>query len=120
MKIEYKVVTNLVVFFVFILIAYLNLKRDSNNISKIRNEIYEQFKYQKFNGLVIKKYLDSNDHECPHLVIENFNNTLYDNLFSFDSSGFYNFIKLNDTVKKDSGSLDIYIKNNLLDTVFHM
>ena len=79
------------------------------------NDYCKEFGKQKFNGKIVNKYIDTNNHNYQMLIIQKYD--LRDSLaFNTDLSGFYDYIKTNDTVEKVENSNEIKIINR--DTSF--
>jgi hypothetical protein len=73
----------------------------------------KDFKKLYINGVVIKKYIDSQEHSYPMIFIKNFNSNDTVNLnLVFDTTNLFNVLKESDTVYKDRNKLDLYISNN--------
>lgn len=69
----------------------------------------------KFEGKVLKKYLDKKEHLNPVLIT---NDQPYKLIIQIDISRFYEFVEVGDSLKKEKGSLDIRLIRTGLDTVF--
>jgi hypothetical protein len=77
----------------------------------------EGFKREKFSGKIVKKYIDKKQHNYHMLVIqkkEGRDSTFYDT----DSSGFYEFVEIGDSIIKIENSNEIKIVNK--DTSFYI
>ncbi len=78
-------------------------------------EAENSLKKEKFNGNVVKKYIDREQHLYPTLKLANYNRIV---VVDYDKSGFYPFVQIGDSLIKEKGSLDIRLIRNELDTVF--
>ena len=78
-------------------------------------DVLELFKQYKYNGLIIKKYIDSAEHSTKTVIIENFNKPIPDTLtlLDWDRTNFFYKINKNDTIIKDSGSNSVHLKNRI-------
>lgn len=80
---------------------------------------YKDFKSDTYDYLVINKYIDSNEHSYPTLVLQykdgyQFKNTDLD----FDKSNLFNFLSVGDSIKKEKGSAIVRVINRKVDTTF--
>jgi hypothetical protein len=61
-------------------------------------------------GVVQKKYIDSSQHSFPTIEIQNLKDFKIKKLnLILDTSGFFDRINLNDTLKKEIGSSEIHV-----------
>jgi len=76
-------------------------------------DVLELFRDYKFNGLIINKYIDKDEHSTETVIIKNFNETIPDTLtlLDWDKTGLYYKINKNDTIIKQRGSNSVYLKN---------
>jgi hypothetical protein len=76
-------------------------------------DVLELFRDNKFNGLIINKYIDKAEHSTKTVIIKNFNVTIPDTLtlLDWDKTGLYYKINKNDTIIKERGSNSVYLKN---------
>jgi hypothetical protein len=77
------------------------------------------YKIDEFNGVVIDKYIDKNEHNFKKIII-NENNTRRVVLFDIEISGVYDFFMVGDSIAKDKGNLQIRVIRNDLDTTLQM
>ncbi|MGC9342622.1 MAG: hypothetical protein ACP5E3_07985 [Bacteroidales bacterium] len=77
------------------------------------------YKIDEFNGVVIDKYIDKNEHNFKKVII-NENNTRRVVLFDIEISGVYDFFMVGDSIAKDKGNLQIRVIRNDLDTTLQM
>ncbi len=61
--------------------------------------MFEKFKARSFHGVITKKYEDIDHHLNKTFEVES-----QKIVIDFDRTGFYEFIKVNDSVIKESGS----------------
>ncbi|MEJ8820319.1 hypothetical protein [Lacibacter sp. H407] len=74
---------------------------------------YKEFQKIKLDGILIKKYIDSSQHSFPTLEVQNLGDSRVEKLnLNLDASGFYDKINLLDTLYKEVGKDEVYIKNN--------
>ncbi|HPR86325.1 MAG TPA: hypothetical protein PLG33_09740 [Prolixibacteraceae bacterium] len=98
-------------FCVFIALIFLMIKWEDYSHKKF----LEKYKKAKFEGQIIKKYIDRKQHNYQMLVIqkkEGRDSTYYDT----DSSGFWDFVEIGDSVIKIENSNEIKVVNK--DTSF--
>jgi hypothetical protein len=97
--------------FVFLCISYPSLNDSACDAFKI-------FKAQKFNAIVINKYIDKEQHSCPTLILKiNGKTEKYADLV-FDRTNFFEFVKNGDTLNKNNNDSLLHIRNLNLDTAF--
>ncbi len=74
---------------------------------------YNQYLKISFNGIVIKKFVDPNEHSFPYIYIGNDKKKNdIEKLSLFNDTTAYNYIHLNDTVVKFKDDPWIYKKTN--------
>lgn len=78
-------------------------------------EYCKKFKKDKFSGKVLKKYIDSTQHNY-HMLVYTREEGIDSNEFDNDLSGFYAYIEINDSIIKVENSYEIKIVNR--DTSF--
>jgi hypothetical protein len=96
----------LVVFLLFLLVIYAMVP--SVNYTNCLNS--QKFQVLIFDGVVVNKYLDKSQHSTPIVEIKNFEGRIDSVDLLGDHSGLYNKMRVNDTLKKESGSNEIQIK----------
>ena len=80
---------------------------------------YEDFKSDTYDYLVINKYIDSNQHSYPTLVLQYKDGYQFKNTdFDFDKSNLFNFLSVGDSIKKEKGAAIIRVINRKVDTTF--
>ena len=72
--------------------------------------LYENYKAQSFEGPVIKKFINPDDHSFPIVYILG-KDDIHEINFSYDTV-VYNAIKKGDTISKMKNDKFMYIKNN--------
>lgn len=83
------------------------------------NMAVNAYKTDEFNGVVIDKFIDRNEHNFKKVFI-NENNTQRVILFDIETSGVYDFFSIGDSITKHKGSLQIRVIRNDLDTTLQM
>ena len=86
---------------------------------EICHRIYNQFKNEKFNSRISNKYIDKLQHNSRVIIIENLDKSI-DTIMSFDwdTSDFYDFAVIGDSIVKYKGDSIIYLFRNEIDTSF--
>lgn len=102
-----------------IIISGLISCENSNQKEFFDKIVYDEY-YSKYQGLVIKKYIDKQNRGRPIIVVrnENFGNEKKD--FVFQSTRIFDFIEVGDTISKNRESLFVTIKRTDLDTVIKL
>ena len=81
----------------------------------------KETKGSQFYGKVRKKYIDSSNHSCNTITVENNNHFTYVVVFPDNEElALYDTIEINDSIRKDANSLRFYIKrynSNKTDTI---
>ena len=87
----------------------------------IRCHIKEEMEKTEFNGIVLKKLLDYNNHGYPEIEFKSLSNSkIIKVYFIREESGFFNNIQIGDTVCKKVGSLKITSSSkNIRDSLFY-
>jgi primosomal protein N'' len=96
------------IFSLFFLLLYFILPSSNEN----RCFCQERFDNLEFNGKVVKKYFDKNQHSVPILEILNEKGELQHVNFFLEQTTFYQQINTNDSVNKRRNSNVLYIFNN--------
>ena len=74
---------------------------------------FKAFLQLSYQGVIVKKYIDRDEHDYHTIEIKSFNNIQNEKLIlDYDKSGFYKMINVNDTIYKKTGSDTIFIDNN--------
>ncbi|MCX7552104.1 MULTISPECIES: hypothetical protein [Flavobacteriaceae] len=81
--------------------------------------VYDEYHY-KYEGIIIDKYIDKQNHATPIIIIRNEIFGDYKKDFIFQSSDFFDFFKVGDTISKKRKSLLINIKRKDLDTLMKL
>lgn len=70
---------------------------------------YDDFLNEYYNGVVVKKYIDSSEHSYKTVEIKNFGNSEVDKLIlDFDTTDLYDRLNLNDSIYKQTGKDSIF------------
>jgi hypothetical protein len=87
----------------------------------IRCFLKKEMEKTDLNGIVVKKFLDYENHGCPKIEFKSITNgKIIEVNFVREESGFFNNIQIGDTVYKKVGSLKIISSNkNLRDSLFY-
>ncbi len=81
--------------------------------------VYDEY-HSNYDGVVTEKYIDKENHARPIVIIRH---QIFDNIkkdFVFQSSDFFDFIKIGDTLTKKNESLLINLKRENLDTIIKL
>src|SRR5690242_464814 len=105
--------TNVKIGIVGAILLYLLIKGTIES-SHSACKVLDLFRNYKFNGIIINKYIDKEDHATKKVIIKNFDAAVPDTLtlLDWDKTGLYNKINKNDTIIKELGSNSVYLKNN--------
>jgi hypothetical protein len=98
-------------FCVFLILVFLMIKFEDYS----HKRFLEKYKKEKFEGKILRKYIDRKQHNYQMLVIqkkEGQDSSSYSN----DSSGFWDFIEIGDSIIKIENSNEIKVVNK--DTSF--
>ena len=99
----------------FIVFVALTTKEDSAGVCNS----YKDLKNDTYDYVVINKYIDSNQHSYPTLVLQYKDGYQFKNTdFDFDKSNLFNFLSVGDSIKKEKGSAIIRVINRKVDTTF--
>lgn len=82
--------------------------------SLIQNE-----KSDTYSGLIIEKYVDQDQHMYKKVILDKKPGTDVI-LLDWETSGFYEFLKVGDSVSKNTNSLQVQIWRNNKDTVYNL
>lgn len=73
---------------------------------------YQDFLKDSYNGIVVKKYINREQHSYKTVEIKNLTDSKINVfLLDFDISCFYDKININDTIYKEHGNNTIYLTN---------
>jgi hypothetical protein len=99
---------------IFIIIYFLNLP--SRKETCLEHTI--KIKNREFKGILKEKYIDKKQHFSKVLkVTSSSENDIL--VLTFDKSGLFDYLQINDSIIKESGSLELEIfRNDLADTGF--
>ena len=78
---------------------------------------FKDFKSYKYDYLVINKYLDSNEHSYPTLILQDGKGDRFQNQDLIDdNSGLFQFLSVGDSIQKRKGDSVVNVIRNKLDT----
>jgi CYTH domain-containing protein len=81
-------------------------------VLKSKCNAFKDFLITPYRGIVINKYINSEQHSAQTVEIKNFTNNNKDILIlDFDITNFYNKININDTIFKEVGKDSVFILN---------
>lgn len=82
-------------------------------------QVVNIYKSKSFSGLVTKRYIDKEQHGYHKVILinEGKENVV---IMDWEKGGLFNFIQVGDTLNKSSGSLNVHLKREKLDTVIKM
>ena len=103
-----------IIFLGFLIILILSIFRSPD----VNCACEEDLKKRSFNGIVLNKYKDYNQHAYPAIKISSGNLYSKEYFFEGENSGCYNFVQIGDSLVKEKGSLVINLIRNGIDTFF--
>ena len=112
--------TNLVllIIIVFVIIVAFSLLRIPVK-EKYNCESFVRMKEKEFYGCVVKKFRDVGNHNLPTIKIQSQKGEIDQISLLRDISGLYDYLDINDTVKKEKGSESVYVRSiSKIDTTF--
>ena len=110
---------------IVIFIGFLILRILKPDLFFIKHDIrcYEKKEMEKieFNGIVVKKFINYENHSIPEIEFKSLtNNKILKVYFAREESGFFNNIQIGDTVNKKFGTLKLISSNkNIRDSLFY-
>ncbi len=82
---------------------------------------FKEFKSYKYDYLVLNKYLDSNEHSYPTLILQDGKGNKFPNQdLIMDNSGLFDFLNIGDSIKKKQGDSLVNVVNSSLDTTIEV
>ena len=84
-----------------------------------RNSVLRSYKSLKYEGVVINKFRDLDEHNFRKVIIKE-NNTSRTVLFNNQTSNIYDYIEIGDSIIKEESSFQIQVFRNGQDTVLVM
>lgn len=81
---------------------------------KICIQQYEKEKSVYYDGIVTNKYIDSTEHNYRTIILSNHKSLWMD----WDESGLYEFIEVNDSIVKDTGSYEVRLYRDSIEYNF--
>ena len=81
--------------------------------------IIKKEKTKSFEGVVIHKFIDSDNHNWKKVILrtDKGERTLF---LNWESGGLYNYLKVGDFLKKEKNELKIHIHKPTLDTIYQL
>ena len=107
-----------IIVFPVIVIGLFIFSQPSDNY--MRCVIVERFKEQHYNGVIVDKYIDKENHANETLIVENGNNksTIID--FIYLPREDFNIIQIGDSIFKESGDEFILMKRDSIHHKFYL
>lgn len=87
-----------------------------SRINKMQCETEKKVIQENLNGVVVKNYRDPNNRDVRTLKYLNGSDTLISKIFYYETSEFFEYLKSDDQIKKESGSLKFTMTRNGKDT----
>lgn len=84
-----------------------------------RNTISNNFSKLNINGIVVKKYIDYDDHYARIIIVKNFSGEVERVDLTLVQNDLYNLINIRDTLIKDSATNKILIRRFEFDTILN-
>ncbi|SFF08002.1 hypothetical protein [Sunxiuqinia elliptica] len=81
------------------------------NYDEIRNQAYKSLKFDLYDGIIVEKYLDKDNHNYPTMKI-NTTKGLQVVRLPLDKSGLFEFVEIKDSIFKDYGSYNVEVYRN--------
>lgn len=97
----------MIFFILFFSLVYYIISRGA----KVNCELYEQYKSSSFEGIVVKKFVDNNEHSFPFIYVKRNKSNHIEKLNLFYDTNAYGVINLKDTVFKIKNDPWIYKKH---------
>ena len=82
--------------------------------SLIQNE-----KSDEYRGVIIEKYIDQNQHMYEKVILDKSPGTDVI-LLDWETSGFFDFLKIGDSISKNPNSLQVNVWRNDKDTIYNL
>lgn len=80
--------------------------------------VYDTY-HRKYDGRIVDKYFDENEHNRRILILENSSERKRLD-FTFQSLKLFGFLKVGDSIFKDRKSIYVRVKRNRLDTLIKL
>ncbi|WP_158657130.1 hypothetical protein [Maribacter cobaltidurans] len=111
---------NIKIIALFSIIFFGLISCDTSTQKEFFDKMVHDEYHSKYDGLVIKKYIDKQNRGRPIIIIRNeiFGNNKKD--FVFQSNGIFDFIQVGDSISKAKESLILRIKRTNMDTVIKL
>jgi len=107
-----------IIVFPIVLVVIFFTSGPSSNFN--RCEIVEHFKEREYKGIVVDKYIDTEQHATETVILQNGKSILKIYDFSYLNKNNYNQIQNNDSLSKKSGKKFITLKKDSLYIKFHL
>ncbi len=104
MKYRYTILIIILIFITGVIVMNLLPLTEMANCQE-----HKVMKKEVIDGVVKKKYIDAGNHLSPTLELMKNDSTMIDYIFYRDNSGFYDYLKENDIVKKKEGSMKVLV-----------
>lgn len=107
-----------------LLVSFFIIMRTCSKSPQCRNE--ERILEAQWKSNVLKKFIDSTEHNYPTIVIFEYD-TIFKKVvnweeelvfFDHEKSGFYDYVRVGDSIIKEKNSMDIRVIRGNKDTVF--
>jgi hypothetical protein len=79
----------------------------------------EKEKLEKYSGIITEKYIDQNDHNHQKVILDKNSGTDVI-ILNWETSGLYEYLKVGDSITKNSGTLELKIRRNYSDTIYNL
>jgi uncharacterized membrane protein len=100
------------------LLSYFDIINIFSSREEIRCERKERAKSMAWDGIIVDKYIDKENHNAKMLIIDNGEVGLSKtSILTIDSSGLFDTIEVGDSIAKYSGELSVRLTGLRLDTV---
>jgi hypothetical protein len=97
----------IIFFVVFVAFIYYMINRSS----QINCNLYNEYKESSFEGVVVKKFIDVDEHSFPFVYVRNYNNNHLEKLNLFYDSSVYKVLHLKDSIVKLKDNPWLYKRN---------
>lgn len=111
LKSKFKILEYILFLIIVILLIFYSNYSSKRNCLKTTKEL-------SFKGIIIKKYIDYKQHEYPILEVLTSNKNVQKINLSMDYSGLFDYVKINDSINKENGNLNVKVHRNSCDSIF--
>ena len=91
-----------------IVAAIIVLNKDLPSSSEINKMAFDSIKLYKFEGEVIKKFVDKKNHNHSTLILKNKYGE-QNVILTRDKSNLFDFVQIGDSISKEYGYLNVYV-----------